>query len=176
MLHDRNDAYRLLRELGAPGRLLLHVQLVGVAADRLVREYVALGVEFDARMIELGVALHDAGKIDHPGELDGPGSLHEPAGKALMLAHGVPAELAEYCVSHAAWHERGVSFEELSVALADKLWKGKRLALLEFRVIDEIAARLSVTRWDVFLRLDTVFEEVAAGADERLQRSGMIET
>jgi hypothetical protein len=64
-----------------------------------------------------------------------------------------------------------VSFEERTVALADRLWKGMREPLLELGIIDEIAERLGVSRWDVFERLDTTFEEIAAGGDERLQRS-----
>jgi len=46
-----------------------------------------------------------------------------------------------------------------------------REPLLELGIIDEIAERLGVSRWDVFERLDTTFEEIAAGGDERLQRS-----
>lgn len=171
MLRDRNDAYRLLKGLGAPERLLVHVRLVAEAADQLVKAYTELGIHFDAQLIELGVAVHDAGKIQHPGELDGPGARHEPAGQALLLAHGVQAEVARCCVSHAAWQADGVCFEERSVALADKLWKGKREQALELRVVDDAAAVLCIDRWDVFTRLDSVFEEIAAGGADRLRRS-----
>ena len=51
MLENREDAYRLLRELGAPTRLLRHVQLVGEAADRLIEEYVELGLDVDVKLI-----------------------------------------------------------------------------------------------------------------------------
>ncbi|WP_199724833.1 HD domain-containing protein [Noviherbaspirillum saxi] len=171
MLDTRQDAYRLLQALGAPTRLLVHVQLVGEAADRLVQEYSDLGITFDARLIELGVAVHDTGKIKHPEELDQSGSLHEPAGKIMLLANGVQAEVAQCCVSHAQWQGSEVSFEERSIALADKLWKGKREEALELLVIDDVAARLGVDRWDVFSRLDSVFEEIAAEGGERLERS-----
>lgn len=171
MLKNRTDAYRLLKELGANDRLVLHVQLVGEAADRLIQAYTGLGLKFDAQRIELGVSIHDAGKILHPGELDGPGSMHEPAGEKLLLANGVQPAVAKCCVSHAAWQEPGVSFEERSVALADKLWKGKREEVLELLVVDDVAAQLGVDRWDVFTELDSVFEEIAAGGTERLERS-----
>ena len=171
MLRNRADAYRLLGELGAPDKLLVHVQLVGEAADRLIQAYVELGVEFNAPLIELGVAVHDAGKIQHPEELNAHGSKHEPAGEALLVAHGVQPEVARCCVSHAKWHDPGVSFEERSVALADKLWKGKREEALELSIIDEVASRLSLDRWDVFAQLDSVFEEIAAGGPSRLERS-----
>lgn len=171
MLKGRTDAYGLLRRLGAPERLLVHVQLVAEAADQLVQAYGALGIDFDSRLIELGVALHDAGKIQHPEELDDPGARHEPAGQALLLAHGVQVDVARCCVSHAAWQDEAVSFEERSVALADKLWKGKREEALELLVIDEVALRLRVDRWDIFTRLDSVFEGIAAGGVDRLRRS-----
>ena len=170
-LAHRTDAYRLLSRLGAPARLLMHVQLVGEAADLLMQAYRELGVQFDAQFIELGVAIHDAGKIQYPQELNGPGSLHEAAGEALLLEHGVPARLARSCITHAAWYEPGVDFEEKSIALADKLWKGKREPALELDVIDVIAARLQVGRWDVFTQLDACFETIAADGAERLSRS-----
>ena len=171
MLDNRADADALLRALGASERLLRHLQLVGEAADELVMLYTGLQLRFDARLIELGAAVHDAGKIAHPEELDGPGSRHEPAGQALMLANGVQPAVARCCVSHAAWHDGGNSFEELSVALADKLWKGKREEALELLVIDAIAAQRGVSRWDLFTTLDSAFEDIAAGGADRLARS-----
>ncbi|MFC7513764.1 hypothetical protein ACFQUU_01970 [Herbaspirillum sp. GCM10030257] len=171
MLQTRHDAYQLLAALGASDRLLLHVHLVGEAAAMLMKAYTQLGMRYDARLIELGVAIHDAGKIQYPAELDAPGSRHEPAGQTLLLAHGVDPEVARCCVSHAAWQAAGVSFEEKSVALADKLWKGKREEALELSIIDEIASRLHVDRWDVYTQLDAVFEDIAAGGADRLSRS-----
>ncbi len=170
-LYSRHDAYQLLRALDAPDRLLQHVMLVGEAADLLIKFYNSLNIKFDERLITLGVAIHDAGKVRYPHELDGPGSLHEAAGEQLMLDNGVQPEIARCCVSHAAWREADVSFEELSVALADKLWKGKREADLELRVIKAIAMKLQVDHWDVFMVCDTKFEKIAAGADDRLSRS-----
>jgi hypothetical protein len=174
VLNSREDAYKLLQKLGAPDRLIVHVKLVGEAADKIIGAYNDLGLTFDSRLIELGVAVHDAGKISHPEELDGPGSHHEPVGRQLMLANGVQPEVARCCVSHAGWEGEDVTLEERSVALADKLWKGKRVEELELRVIDEVASRLKLDRWDVFSRLDSVFEDIAAGGPERLQRSRQV--
>ena len=170
-LNDRHDAYRLLSSLGAPERLIVHVRLVGEAADLLIAQYREMGLDFDAEHIELGAAVHDAGKLLFPNELDGPGSQHEPAGEKLMLANGVQPHIARCCVSHAAWRASDLSFEERSVALADKLWKGKREEELELGVVDSIAEKLAVDRWDVFTRLDLAFEEIGAGAPDRLARS-----
>lgn len=55
--------HRLLRELGAPDRLLRHAQLAGEAADALIPEYEARQPPFDRTII--GVAVHDANKILH---------------------------------------------------------------------------------------------------------------
>lgn len=137
----------------------------------MIDEYSSLGLKFDARLIMLGAAIHDAGKINHPGELEAPGSMHEPAGEALLLAHGVKPEVARCCVTHAKWDDVGVSFEEQSIALADKLWKGKREERLELAVIDGVAARLNLGRWDMFTQLDGLFEEIAAEGLRRLERS-----
>lgn len=171
MLKDRSDAYRLLKELGAPNRLVHHAQLVGEAADLLLRTLQALDVKCDVRLIELGAILHDAGKIHHPQEFSESGSLHEQAGQALLLAHEVQPEIARCCASHRAWNMPGVSLEERIVALADKLWKGKRDSALELNVIDEVAVSSGASRWDVFERLDSTFEQIAAEGAERIQRS-----
>ena len=171
MLNDRNDAYRLLESLGAPKHLLTHLQLVGEAADELIAAYDALGIACDATLVALGVAVHDAGKILHPSELHAPGSLHEAAGESLLLAHGVQPSVARCCATHAEWQRQDLSFEERSVALADKLWKGKREPALELLVVDEAARRLGRDRWDVFPQLDAAFESIASRGDDRLRRS-----
>ena len=42
---------------------------------------------------------------------------------------------------------------------------------LELRVIDALARHSDQDRWELFTTLDTVFETIAAGGDERLRRS-----
>ncbi|NDU93065.1 MAG: HD domain-containing protein [Ferrovum sp.] len=170
-LDTREDAYALLQRLGATPHLLMHLQLVGEAADELIALFGSLGVACDAQAIELGAALHDAGKIVHQNELSGPGHQHEKDGQQLLLAQGVPAELAHHCVSHAAWDAPVVSFEELAVALADALWKGVRIEALELRVIDASATQLGVDRWTAFTAIDDNFELIANRGPERLARS-----
>lgn len=171
MLKNRHDAFTLLSDLGAAPHLIRHLQLVGKAADALLQAYADLGIACNAASIELGAAVHDAGKIEYPAEMYAPGSRHEAAGERLLLAHGVEIEIARHCVAHADWLCASRSFEERTVALADKLWKGKREAELELLIVDEAAARLACTRWDIFNQLDSVFEEIAADGAQRLQRS-----
>jgi len=171
MIESTVDAHALLKRLGASRRLLTHLQLVGEAADQLIQAYTDLQIPCDSKLISLGVAVHDAGKILHADELDGPGSRHESAGEALLLSHGVQSVVARCCVTHAVWQEPGVSFEERSVALADKLWKGKRVEELEMMIIDEAAERTGRDRWVLFTPLDSVFEQIASEGPNRLARS-----
>ncbi len=166
------DALALLVEFEVPPRLLRHHELVLEAAreltDGLARR---VGVRFDAGVVHVGAALHDVGKLPHPQELRGPGHEHEQAGRALLIARRVPEHLARFCVTHGSWREPTLAIEDLLVALADKLWKGKRVAELEQLVIDRFAHQRDLPRWRVFELADAVFESVAASADERLARS-----
>jgi hypothetical protein len=161
----------LLIGLGAPPSLVTHVRLVGEAAEALLAELERLGVPLDADFVRAAVVLHDAGKILHPGELHGGGGEHEAAGDVLLRAHGVDPALARCCLSHARWNEMPCSLEELVVALADTLWKGRRNATLEKRVIDATCGRLDQSFWNLFVELDDCFESIAADGAARLLRS-----
>jgi HD domain-containing protein len=161
------DALDLLRSLGAVPWLVRHHELVIEAAGLLVAGL--SGVRFDRGAVLIGAALHDAGKIVEPEEMSAPGHRHEQAGQDLLISHGVPAELARFCVTHAAWE--GGTLEDQLVALADKVWKGKRDETLERHVVDQIAAVTGDDRWEVFSRVDSLCEAIAADGDERLARS-----
>ncbi|PRQ03788.1 HD domain-containing protein [Enhygromyxa salina] len=171
-LETGTDALALLVDLQVPARLLRHHELVLEAAieltDALARK---LGARFDAGEIQIGAALHDVGKLVHPAELSGPGHAHELAGRALLIDRRVPEHLARFCITHANWSSPSLALEDLLVALADKLWKGKRVIELEDRVIEHLAHQTAQPRWRVFEIADAVFERVAAGADSRLRRS-----
>jgi hypothetical protein len=171
MLNSPAEAYELLKRLGASDRLIRHARVVSEAADALIMEFHEVGIPLNALVVQLGAVLHDAGKIIHPEELAHTGSLHEHTGEALLLGHQVQPEIARCCRSHGAWNLPDVTLEERVVALADKLWKGKREAELELLVIDEAAARLKVSRWDIFERLDSAFEEIASNGAARLEQS-----
>lgn len=166
-----DDAYRFLQNLGASPKLLLHVKLVGEALDILTEKLLELEVPFDADFVRFGVAFHDAGKIIHAEELSRKGNLHEAEGEKLLLQNGVPEKLARVCQSHGKWQTMDCSFEEYLIALSDKLWKGKRENLLENIVIDKVAILLNQDRWQVFVELDSCFENIAYEGDSRLLRS-----
>ncbi len=88
-----HEAMNLLREFGAPGRLLRHVELVGEATDELLSGLHSEGIEVNEQLVRVGVVLHDVGKTVNPEELYGPGSRHEAEGQRLMVARGVTESL-----------------------------------------------------------------------------------
>ncbi|MBX7170063.1 MAG: hypothetical protein K1X72_03825 [Pyrinomonadaceae bacterium] len=165
------DAYRFLQKLGASPKLLLHLKLVGEAAEILIQTLAELKVPFDADFVRFGVALHDAGKVIYEKELSNKGNLHEVAGEKLLIVNGVDKNFARVCQSHGKWETMDCSFEEYLIALSDKLWKGKRENQLENIVIDKVAKLLNQDRWQVFVEMDSCFEQIASDGDSRLMRS-----
>ncbi|MFC4080735.1 HD domain-containing protein [Amycolatopsis samaneae] len=163
-------AARLLEQLQAPPRLAAHLRAVHEVACQLTewfqRHYPDL--ELDRAAVAFGAAIHDIGKVAHPGELSGPGSAHEEAGYELLLAQGVEEDLARFARTHATWAAPGVRMADLVVSLADKVWKAKRVVELEQLVTDRLAAASGRPPWEVYLALDDELDRVAAGADARL--------
>lgn len=76
-------------------------------------------------------------------------------------------------MTHASWDSPDIEIEDLLVALADKLWKGKRDDDLERRVADLIARTAQREAWAVFDNLDSICEAIAADAADRLARSAV---
>ncbi|MET8448093.1 HD domain-containing protein [Streptomyces sp. NPDC005209] len=164
------EAAELLHRLNAPPRLVAHLRAVHEVAAQLLdwvaRECPALEVDRDA--VLFGAATHDIGKALHPAELSGPGAEHEEAGRALLLAHGVPARLARFAGTHASWDAPEAGADDLLVSLADKVWKNKRVPALEDLVVAHLAGAGGRPVWEAFLRLDEVLTDIGEGADRRL--------
>ena len=154
----------LLLKLDAPLRLVAHLRAVHHVAGGLLRELEGLG-EVDREAILFGAATHDVGKIRQPEELHRSGTLHEESGYRLLLQEGFPENLARFARTHAS-PSRGTGLEDLLVALADKLWRGRRDGDLE----SQLAERLRGERepWESFLALDEVCERLAERGPERL--------
>jgi hypothetical protein len=166
------DALLLLADLGAPPRLVQHHRLVAEAAAEVLSglpPQLRAAVRQD--IVLVGAALHDAGKIVHPSELTSPGARHEKAGELLLLERGVDRRLARCCVTHADWRDARAELEDRLVAVADKLWKGKRDPDLEQWLIGELASSAGAAFWDVYPILSDLFDRVAGAGDERLSRS-----
>ena len=166
----QDQAIELLRRLGAPTRLVVHVELVAEAGGAIISELESLGARIDKEFILCGIVLHDVGKTVHLSELAREGELHGETGRALLLREGIEPRLAAVCVSHSAWGE-AKTVEELVIACADKLWKGKRVADLEELLARRVSDELQLEFWGVFMRMDSCFEAIAGGGDERLKRS-----
>jgi HD domain len=166
-----DDAYIFLQELGASSVLITHVKLVAEASELLIAKLRSLDIGFDVSFVRLGVAFHDAGKILHPQELQFQGNNHESAGEQLLLANGIDAKLARCCRSHSQWQTMECTLEELLVALADTLWKGKRIRDLENLVVQRLLRQRSIDYWALFMEMDACFEKIAEDGYSRLLRS-----
>ncbi|GAB7051723.1 HD domain-containing protein [Catenuloplanes indicus] len=153
-----------LEVLHAPPRLAAHLRAVHDVAHRLT-DGLAGQLAFDRELVLFGAAVHDIGKVRHPQELSGPGHAHEPAGYALLLERGEPEPRARTARDHASWTRPDIRTEDLLIALADKIWKAKRVPDLEDLLIDRLAG---ADRWSAFLRLDDLLQDLADDADARL--------
>jgi hypothetical protein len=122
----------------------------------------------DRAAVRYGAAVHDVGKVRHPAELSGPGSAHEEAGYRLLLERGAPEPLARFARSHAAWTDPGTRTEDLVVSLADKVWKGHRVADLEQLLLVRIEAATGTPAWESFLDLDDLLTALGEDAPARL--------
>ena len=118
-------------------------------------------------MVRVGAVLHDIGKIQHPQELSEPGHEHDATGQQMLIARDVSESIADMCITHAQW-QAAESLEALIVALADKLWKGKRIRELEDRIIRQIADSQQQDFWFLYTTLDECFEWIAGDAPRRL--------
>lgn len=160
----------LCERLHAPPRLVAHLMLVHEAAVDIVaglRDRF-LKLTFDSDVVLFGAATHDLAKTVHPQEITGSGHEHEEDGPGLLQQHGVPPHLARFARTHAAWRSEPLPLEDLLVALADTVWKGKRIDDLEVQVTDRIAEQIEGERWEVYAQLDTLLEEVAKQGEQRL--------
>lgn len=166
-----DDALALLVALGAVPHLVQHHRLVAEAAAELCDGLITAGFDgFDPAEVRVGAALHDVGKTLHPNEMHRGGIEHERAGHRLLLDNGVSERIARHAWMHAAWDGQK-ELEPVLVALADKLWKGKRVADLEEQAVQLLAAASGEDLWFTWDRADAVFERVSAAGDERLARS-----
>jgi putative nucleotidyltransferase with HDIG domain len=166
-----SEVQEICRDVDAPPRLVAHLILVHDVAVKLAVEISKRWpeVKFDKREVSFGAATHDMGKAAHPEELVSPGHKHEHVGAALLEDQGVPENLARFAYTHANWRDarvRGV--EDLIVALADNLWKGKRLDELEDRFVGLVSTKTAKEKWEFFSEFDRVCQKLASEADMRL--------
>lgn len=171
------ETLRLYKELQPPERLILHLKLVHDVAAVLIEQVVRMfpNLAFDVEAVRFGAAVHDLGKVlHHPQELIGPGRSHERDGPPLLESLGVEPRLARFARTHGMWQSEPVELEDLLVALADTLWKGKRDESLEGLIVKKIAEQVGQESWAVFEKLDKIADDLAADGERRLvwQASG----
>lgn len=166
-----DTAWQVLNNHNAPPRLIRHAKYVAGAAQRLIDGLTHQGFKMQADDILSGAILHDIGKTQHVEELSQPGKHHEKAGEALLLTAGIPAYIAQIARTHGTADPAKLALTDLVVALADKLWKGKRAADFEIALIDQLAAQTSQARWDIFSAIDDLFETIAADGQANLMDS-----
>jgi hypothetical protein len=159
-----------LERLNAPPRLAAHLRVVHDVAGQLVDLLASRQPDLivNRYAVMFGAATHDVGKVIYPKELGGPGSAHEHAGYELLIAEGIPEELARFARTHGDWSASGLTVEDHLVSVADKIWKAKRVPDLEDLVIAAVADACGLERWEAFGILDDILDELAAGADDRL--------
>jgi len=159
----------ILRSERAPPRLSAHLTLVHDVALRLLasvkRRWPNLAVDHEA--VAFGAASHDIGKARHPAELSEPGALHEAAGRALLLEHGIDPRLARFAETHGG-DVPELALEDRLVFAADTVWKATRSKALDDALVDAIAAVVGAPAWDTFMKLDGILGVLAKDADRRL--------
>lgn len=166
-----SEVQEICRDVKAPPRLVAHLILVHDVAVKLAVEISTRWpeVKFNKKEISFGAATHDMGKAVCPEKLSAPGHKHEQAGVVLLEDQGVPENLARFAYTHANWQDARVTgVEDLIVALADNLWKGKRLGELEDRFVSLVSTKTGKGKWEIFSDFDRICQKFAAQADTRL--------
>lgn len=160
----------LLEKYQAPVILKRHLTLVYNTSIEICSQFAKewANLSFDKQEILFGAATHDIGKVIETNELSQKGNNHEQAGYELLLKHGLPEKLARFAKTHGNWEDESLEMEDLMVALADKIWKGKRVEALEEKLTKEISIRTNTDYWEVYTKLDAIISKIALGADERL--------
>ncbi len=161
----------ILKQQGASPRLLAHLTIVYTVALTLTARFEILfpGLIYDREAVLIGAATHDIGKTVYPAELTSPGSQHEEIGPDLLLAYGLPEHHARFARTHGQWHQKlSIQLEDLLVAFADAIWKGKRDSALENALAEQIATQYQQSIWDVYMKIDDLASDLAKGAYERI--------
>ena len=159
----------LLDEVGAPPRLVAHLTLVHDVACHLLDTLaiVAPAAELLAAAVQFGAATHDIGKSLHPSELSGLGTKHETAGRQLLDARGA-GEYARFCETHGFTEFSQLGLEDLTVIVADKIWKGKRVDELEEAFARSAARATPNEFWTIYQEITSKLDQLSEGAADRL--------
>ena len=155
--------------LKMPPRLLAHLTLVHDVERALLKELARAfpKMKIDKELALFGAATHDIGKCVCKNELSQTGNEHEVEGEKLLLSFGASPQMAAFAKNHSSWSERS-TIESLLVSLADKIWKGSRVAELEDLLAQKISDACALSKWQAYLALDDIIQKIACDADKRL--------
>lgn len=171
------EVINLLEHYVAPPRLVAHLTIVYTVAHNLIKEVDICWpqLEYDREGVLLGAATHDVGKVVYPNELTGPGTQHEEIGPQLLRERGFPEVHARFARTHAQWNRAAsVQLEDVLVAFADTIWKGKRDTTLEQEITQQIAKRCQEEHWEVYMKLDTIAWKLAKDAHDHILWQGKV--
>jgi hypothetical protein len=171
-VHELPDEARdILVALDAPQRLLAHHAMVHDVAWTILDGIAERWPDFpvDRHAVLIGAATHDVGKAVYGDEMRGPGRRHENEGEAILMAQGIPQNLARFARTHGQWAlEQGPTVEDLLVALANTVWIGRRNEHLENLLVTRIIEFSGEPAWSAFAKFDDILLEVVEGSGERL--------
>lgn len=165
----------ILTKYAVSPRLVAHLTVVHDVAVRLITQLDATWptLEYDKQLVLFGAATHDVGKTVYPNELTGPGTQHEVIGPQLLLESGFPEIYARFARTHARWsQEATVQMEDVLVAFADTIWKGKRDDVLEREIVAHIVRQSQQELWEVYMKLDDIAVQLAIDAHDRVLWQG----
>lgn len=161
----------LLTKYAAPPRLVAHLTVVYNVASTLIQRVDTRWpqLDYDREGVLIGAATHDVGKSIYLNELTGPGTQHEEIGPQLLQESGFPEAYTRFARTHAQWkREALIQLEDVLVAFADTIWKGKRDESLEQEIARQIAKRCQEETWEVYIKLDDIACELAQDAHDRI--------
>lgn len=160
----------LLEHYNSPLILQRHLQVVHHTAQIILQRFKQnwQNLSVDEEAILFGAGSHDIGKVIEVNELYRSGKKHEEVGYQLLIENSIPYRLARFAKTHGDWSDPNLYLEDLLVALADKIWKGKRITELEEKVCQKLEERIEGNYWEIFIKLDEILMEISLGADERL--------
>jgi hypothetical protein len=165
------DILDMLEQNNAPVLLHRHLTLVYNTSVRILDKSALAwpSLQVIKKEVLFGAATHDIGKMFETEELRQAGNRHEVVGYDFLIGNGIPENLARFAKTHGDWMDEGLRIEDLLVALADKIWKGKRIDELEERLTKKIADSLYADYWDVYTKLDEIISDIVIGADKRIR-------
>ncbi|GCE45226.1 HD domain-containing protein [Thermosporothrix hazakensis] len=171
--HLPESIQAILAKHAAPPRLVAHLTIVHDVAVRLTArlQHHWPHLTYDRQAVLIGAATHDIGKAIVREELTGPGSRHEEIGPQLLRESGLRESYARFARTHNQWAQES-PLEDLLVAFADTIWKGKRNIELEEALVKRIASQCQQEVWSVYMQFDEIAEELAQDAHHRLLWQG----